>query len=62
MDGLTMGRRRLLKLVTLTALIAPAGALAACAGGADRPRRSLGGGNRGGEKSGGNGNGPGGRG
>jgi hypothetical protein len=54
-------RRRLLQMITLASLAVPA-ALGACAGGATHPPRfRQGGGNRGGEKSGGRG-GPGGAG
>jgi hypothetical protein len=55
-------RRRLLQMITLASLAVPAAALGACAGGATHPPRfRQGGGNRGGEKSGGRG-GPGGAG
>ena len=56
-------RRRFLQMISLASLAAPAAALGACAGaGATRPPRfRQGGGNRGGEKSGGRG-GPGGAG
>jgi hypothetical protein len=58
MDNQILERRRLLQMITLGSLAAPAVALAGCAGdpGSGPPQRRLfrkGGGNRGGEHSGG---------
>jgi hypothetical protein len=58
MDNQILERRRLLQMITLGSIAAPAVALAGCASdpGSDTPQRRLfrqGGGNRGGEKGGG---------
>ena len=56
MDNQVLERRRLLQMITLGSLAVPAVALAGCASNPGAPKRELfrrGGGNRGGENSGG---------